>query len=170
MTDETKTDFRFDNPRDHLFDMIENHRRWEALDDRDDMNAVLAMVRNGDVEMDPSCSVIRMTAKAIAWAVYRSEAWEDHRFPTTPPERMSIAEYALRLGVAESTVRRACRGRLKFATHRGRIDFEIADVLWNGARHCFVARREAFEKRSAPGQLEYRHFQTPDDLGIRSQL
>lgn len=121
--------YRFATARDHLFNMIEDHRRWEHLDERDDPAHIREMIEDGDVEIDPTGSLIRMTTKGIDWAVSRSDDWEDHRFPPVVPT-MSVRRYAKHRGVPQSIVRAACEDRIAFAMWGTLIDYEVADALW----------------------------------------
>lgn len=121
--------YRFETARDHLFDMIEGHRRWEHLDERDDPAHIAEMIEDGDVEIDPTGSLIRMTAKGLAWAIARSDDWEDHRFPPNVPT-MSVRRYAKHRRVPISAVRAECEGRIAFAMWGTLIDYEVADALW----------------------------------------
>ena len=127
MTEEPK--YRFQTARDHFFDMIEGHRRWEWLDELDNPAQIAELIEDGKIEIDPTGSVIRMTRKGLDWAVRRSEDWDDHRFPPYVPT-MSVRRYAKQRGVLPSVVQAACKSHIAFATRGGRIDHEVADALW----------------------------------------
>lgn len=124
-----KPNYRFEDADDHLYDMLERHQRWEWLDERDDPVVVLDLIADGRVEIDPSGALIRMTAKGVDWAVFRSEDWHGHRFPPFVPT-MSVRRYAKHRGVPKSVIRAACEERIKFALWGSLIDHEVADALW----------------------------------------
>ncbi|MBX9910843.1 MAG: hypothetical protein K2Z25_19325 [Beijerinckiaceae bacterium] len=122
-------DYRFETANDHIYDMTEQHRRWEVLDDLDDPHVVAEMIADGDVEIDPTGSLIRMTKHGLACAAHRSQDWDDHHFPTQF-QTMTVRQYAKHRGVPPGVIEAACKDRIAFAMWGGKIDVEVADKLW----------------------------------------